>query len=71
MHDFEVTGYELISKDGETHLIVCYGCYENLIPKLRDEHNIKHEHPINYSDEAKSVSTCELCKDPIPQIIVD
>ncbi len=71
MLDFEVTGYELISKNGETHLIVCYGCYENLIPNLRDGHNIELENPINYSDEAKTISTCEFCKDPIAQIIVD
>ena len=71
MHDFEVIGYELISKEGDIHLIVCYGCYENLIPKLRDDHNIEYEHPIYYSDKSKTIPTYELYKEPIPQIIVD
>lgn len=67
MHDLEVTGYELISKDGETHLNVCYGCYEEKITELREKDNIEHEYPIFYSDGDKSVSNCEICKDPIEQ----
>lgn len=69
MHDFEVTGYELISKDGEKHFNVCYGCYEEKITELRETHNIEHEYPIFYSDGDKSVSNCEICKEPIKQIL--
>ena len=69
MHDFEVTGYELISKDGEIHFNVCYGCYEEKITELREKHNIEHEFPIYYSDETDSISKCECCKDPIEQIL--
>lgn len=67
MHDLEVTGYELISKDGEIHFNVCYGCYEDKIPELRKTYNIEYEYPIFYSDRDKSVSNCELCKDTIEQ----
>lgn len=69
MHDFEVTGYELISKDGETHIYVCYECFEEKIPELRETHNIKQEFPIYYSDEIGSLSKCDFCKDSIEQTL--
>jgi len=67
MHNLEVTGYELISKDGEIHYNVCYGCYEEKITELRETQDIEHEYPIYYSDGDKSVSTCEICEDQIEQ----
>jgi len=70
MHDFEVTGYELISKDGEKHFNVCYGCYEEKITELREKHNIEHEFPIFYSDETTSIFTCEFCQEPIEQKLI-
>ena len=70
MHDLEVTGYELISKDGEIHFNVCYGCYEEKITELRKTHNIIFEFPIFYSDETTSILTCEFCQEPIEQILI-
>lgn len=70
-NSYLVTGMVVSFDGGESYMVLCKDCYDEIIDELRKDKNITSENPIFLGSETIIPYICETCQEQIDCEVIE